>query len=353
MTQVDYEAESVLSSKIREKSGGFINGNFSSGKLKEIYLNSKAFVIKFNIDSTILAVGTSDGGGVELYETSQFHLIHTIERTSTVSALDWVEYDEEIDAKELGKDEDNKNSQLLAVGSFDGFVKIYCINSATDDVTLVDSFQVESAVCSMSFVKDSATNYAPRPLSIATGDRNGNVAIVNLGEYVDMSKNAERIRILDAFESPVLSMTFGFFESNENELSPFHDGISIIMVCGLRNGQVKASIIRQISEKWHIVQVLLDLERQGAIRTLRFNHDGTTLIVGGYDKTVLFINTILWEIVRELEVDGTVRACEVIFFFCLMNEEYSNFGRSALLRFKRLNTTHTIDTYYSEVGRML
>lgn len=308
MTQVDYEAESVLSSKIEEKSSGFIHGNFSSGKVKEIYLKSKAFVIKFNTDSTILAVGTSDGGGVELYETSQFHLIHTIERTSTVSALDWVEFDEEMDAKVLGKGGDNKNSQLLAVGSFDGFVKIYCINSATDDVTLVDSFQIESAICSMSFIKDAATNYAPRPLSIATGDRNGNITIVNLGEYVDMSKNAKRIRILDAFESPVLSMTFGFFESNEKGLSQFQDEISIIMVCGSRNGEVIASIIRQIGEEWHTVQVLFRLERQGAIRTLRFNHDGTTLVVGGYDKTVLFINTMLWKIVRELEVDGTVSA---------------------------------------------
>ena len=305
LLQVDYEADSVFSNKIDPKSsGGFIDGNFTSGKLKEIQTNAKCYILKFNLNSTLLAVGLSDGQGVELYETNQFRLIYTIERSDTVSALDWVEADAPGKSK-LDDDSVKSNEsedQLLAVGSFDGFVKVYSISLVSKDVvTLVDSFHFQSGVYSIAFLKDNATNYAPSPRTIAVGERNGRVSIVTLAENNGLSyNNAVRIRVLDArAESAILSLAFGFVDEG------------IIMVYGTKDGEVRASFLAlDFEQGWIVSHVLFELQRTGAIRALRFNHDSTTLIVGGYDKTVLIIDTKLWKIVRELYMDGTVSGRE-------------------------------------------
>jgi hypothetical protein len=299
--EIDYEAGSVFSNNIDpHHAGGFIDGNFSSGKLKEIETSGRCFTIKFNLDSTILAVALSDGYGVELYETQQFRLIYTIERSATVSALDWVDEDgaenlkvsEELDYT----DQNEARPQLLAVGGFDGVAKVYSICFGREDLVLLQhTIHLQSAIYSLAFLKDSGTQYAPSPRTIVMGEKTGKLSIVNLAETMDSAKNISNIRLLDMEDSAILSISFGFIQNG------------IIMVFGTKDGKLRACSLLRDGSDWYISNPLFELERTGAIRALRFNHDSSLLIVGGYDKTVLIIDTQIWKIVRELYVEGTVQ----------------------------------------------
>mmetsp|Transcript_5230 Transcript_5230/g.9965 ORF Transcript_5230/g.9965 Transcript_5230/m.9965 type:complete len:1602 (+) Transcript_5230:107-4912(+) len=299
--EIDFESDSLVSNNIDpHHAGGFIDGNFSAGKLKEIETNGKCFTIKFNLDSTFLAVALCDGFGVELYETQQFRLIYTIERSATVSALDWVD---EFEVDNMKADEEldfikgyEERSQLLAVGGFDGCVKVYSISSNRGDlVHLLHTFYVQSAIYSLAFLKDNYTQYTPTPRAIVVGEKNGKVSIVKLPEYIDQAGTPLNGRVVDMEDSAILSISFGFIENG------------IIMVIGTKDGKLRARVLYLERNEWCTSQCLFELERTGAIRALRFNHDSSLLIVGGYDKTVLFIDTELWKIVRELYVEGTVQ----------------------------------------------
>jgi len=338
--EIDFEADSVFSNNIDpQTAGGFVKGNFTSGKLKEIETTAACFGIKFNLDSSLLAVALKDGHGVELYETQQFRLIHTIERSCTVSAMDWVEQpgtpntkwndgEEEIELKE-------PKTQLLAVGGFDGFVKVFSISMQRKDlVLLVDSFHVQSEICSLAFLKDSATQYAPNPRAIAVGEKNGRVSIVTLSEFTGSSHNAIRLRVIDQADSAILSLSFGFSDTTKQEGG-------IIMVYGTKYGILRASMLYIEMDDWVVSHQLFQLERTGAIRALRFNHDSSLLIVGGYDKTVLIIDAALWKVVRELYMDGTVQTVE----FDPFNRYLLLGNRSKTMTVVDTSTLHPIKTF--------
>ena len=282
---------------VSSKSQYYIDGDFHNGKVREIETSHFCYNIIFNLDSTILAIGLDNNGGVLLYETRTFSLLEIIEREDTVSALDWVDNPFTSDDDASIKMDESDRAQLLAVSGFDGVVSIYSIllnSSKTKLVTLLYAIRVKTEVLSMAFLKDNATNYAPFPLALTIGEKNGTVSTFMVDGETNQFKSASKLRQMFSHESPVLTVAFGFVE----------DGI--ILATGTRNGLVKVNSVILLEGEWHLSHLLFDFYRTGAIRTLRFNHDSTSLIVGGYDKTVLIVDTHLWKIVREIPVDGTV-----------------------------------------------
>ncbi len=280
-------------------SENFINGDFFNGKIRDIVTPQYCYNIKFNLDSTILAIGINNGGGVLLYETNNFTLVATIERDDSVSALDWVDNPfHDLDEASL-QSLDNSRSQLLAVGGFDGVVSIYSVllsSSSKIAVATLYDVRVKSEVLSMTFLKDTATNYAPFPLALAIGEKNGTVSVFMTDGETNQFKSTSKMSKIIEHDSEVLALAFGFVE----------DGI--IFASGTKRGQVRIHSLILHEGQWKISSNLLPgFQRTGAIRALRFNHDSTNLIVGGYDKTVLIIDTYLWKVVREIFVDGTVR----------------------------------------------
>ena len=288
------------------------------------------------MDSTVLAIGLNNGGGVLLYETKTFSLLATIERDDTVSALDWVDNPFNDD------DDEREGSQLLAVGGFDGVVSIYSVlapTSATQKIyTTLYDIRVKSGVLSMAFIKDNATNYAPYPLALTIGEKNGTVSIFLTDGEVNQFKSASRLIKISIHSSAVLAIAFGFVEEG------------IIMAIGTRDGLVTVSTIILHQKEWKLSHLLFEYLRTGAIRSLRFNHDSTSLIVGGYDKTVLIVDTFLWKIVREIYVDGTVSKRNHYSIFPLY-VEYQTFKFSSphCYRCALLNTIHTIDIFCLEL----
>lgn len=282
---------------ISGKSEYFVNGDFHNGKIRDIETQYGCYNIKFNLDSTILAIGLDNDGGVLLYETKTFSLLATIEREDSVSALDWVDNPFHDGDDNSVNSNDNHLSQLLAVGGFDGVVSIYSIrqgSSAKNTVKSLYDVRVKTDVLSMGFLKDQATNYAPFPLALAIGEKNGTVSIFLTDGISNQFKSTSKMRIITTHESEVLAIAFGFVE----------DGI--IMATGTKDGLVRVNALILHDKEWKISNLLFEHWRTGAIRALRFNHDSTSLIVGGYDKTVLMVDTYLWDIVREIFVDGTV-----------------------------------------------
>ncbi len=297
---MDYESggSSVFSNQVVSgKSDFFVNGDFFNGKVREIETPQYCYNIKFNLDSTILAIGLDNDGGVLLYETRKFSLVGTIERDDSVSALDWVDnpyHDtDDVSLKSLT----SSRSQLLAVGGFDGRVSIYSItlgSSSTEVINTLYDVRVKSAVLAMVFLKDTATNYAPFPLALAIGERNGTVSIFHTDGETNQFKSTSKMNKIMFHDSEVLAMTFGFIE----------DGI--IFATGTKHGLVRVCSMVLYEREWRISHLMFEFLRTGAIRALRFNHDCTSLIVGGYDKTLLIVDTHLWKVVREIFVDGTV-----------------------------------------------
>ena len=248
----------------------------------------------------MLAIGLNGTEGVLLYETKFFSLVTIIEREDSVSALDWVDNpfnDNDDGSLKLHME----RSQLLAVGGFDGTVSIYCISheSKTRETTkMLYDVRVKSDVLSMAFLRDNATNFAPFPLALIIGEKNGTVSMFLTDGQSNKFEGNNKMKIIDTHKSAVLTTAFGFVE----------DGI--IMATGTKEGVIRVSALVLHGEEWKLSHLLFEYPRTGAIRALRFNHDSTSLIVGGYDKTVLVVDTYLWKIVREIFVDGTVCSIE-------------------------------------------
>ena len=341
-SQIDFEADSIISNNIDpQNSGGFLDGNFSSGILKKIETKEECFHLKFNLDSTLLAVGLSNGGGVELYETTQFRLVHTIENPDTVSALDWVEADipttNGVILDDNFIDNQDPRAQLLAVGDFNGFVRVYSISASCKDpkdmVKCVDTFRISSEVCSLSFVKDSATNYSPSPRIVAVGGKNGRVSTLVVKNGDAGLAHAKRVGILDTFDSAVLAITFGFIAEG------------IVIVCGTKNGDMRASLLSLKLGALEIFQKnIYTRMSSGAIRALKFNHNSSLLIVGGYDRTLLIIDTRLWRVVRELYIDGTVQTIEYDPF----NRYLMVGSRSKVMIVVDTSTLHPVKTFFAQ-----
>ena len=223
------------------------------------------------------------------------------------------------------------------------------LGSSTQElVTMMYDVRVKSDVLSMAFVKDNATHYAPFPLALAIGEKNGTVSLFLTDGEKNQFKSTNKMRKLFTQQSAVLTLAFGFVE----------DGIMI--ASGTKDGVISVYAIVFHEEEWKLSHLLCEHTRTGAIRALRFNHDSTSLIVGGYDNTLLIIDTHLWKTVEEVPVDGTVSfalfeslcLCSIISFFfdyAAIVSEHESFLKS--YRYVPLNTIHIIDTYFSEVDQ--
>ena len=126
---------------------------------------------------------------------------------------------------------------------------------------------------------------------------NGTVSVFEMNGFQDELKLKAAVRKIDNHRSAVLSLTFGFEEN------------SMVLVCGTKDGLIRANTFTfdETKNHYYLSSKLFQFQRTGAVRYVRFNHDSGILIAGGYDKNIAVIDTGLWQVVREIYVDGTVR----------------------------------------------
>lgn len=63
---------------------------------------------------------------------------------------------------------------------------------------------------------------------------------------------------------------------------------------------------RQHSGAVYIEKPVWEGNRNGPVRCIVFSHDGSHLSFGGYDKTVVVVETEFWGRTRQLQMNGTV-----------------------------------------------
>lgn len=297
-----------------DKVSGFVDGNFASGKVLDLVVD-RCFVTAFQnssdddgdlsnpfqqpVLSSFLAVGTSKS--VALYETSSYALAYEIPRSGMVSAIVWFSPPSSFRSTSIENSSRFGQPSLLAVGGLEGTLSLYSIDASileSQGPTLVFEFQVADQVRALDC--SYFGKLEPKTLLISVGDKSGNVTFCSMRCNFSGSGNDMRLS-LEHIDTVI-----------EQHLNTGVLGLSISRKTGLiaactKGGQVLVyKLHRQHSGAVYIEKPVWEGNRNGPVRCIVFSHDGSHLSFGGYDKTVVVVETEFWGRTRQLQMNGTV-----------------------------------------------
>ena len=231
----------------------------------------------------LLAVGLLEGHGVALYETSTYSLVCTLERHyDCVSCLQWWSMENSL--------------LLLAVATLDGIVILYQVEMQvleTQGATVVHEFRVSGQVRAMT-LDSRMMGGDDSTLLWTVGDKSGTVTMCTLeirnNQLVPCQKNVEY-----SYDAGILGLAMNV-------------SATVLAVC-TKSGQVlvRRVIQNKNSNEVSLGEEVFSTQRLGPVRSAVFTKDERRLVFGGYDKTIVVVDTRLWAITRELKVQGTVR----------------------------------------------
>jgi hypothetical protein len=304
----------IVDHTMGQKKSGFVDGNFSSGKILDLSVERCHVISYQNVRTTwgknytlhehcsanhsvlsYLAVGTVKG--VSIYETSSYSLVYHIPSTGMISALRWADAPTMslLHATESKTTMSNQYS-LLVVGTLDGRVILYGIDFhilESQGPTLVHEFSVPGEVrvvdcCFFGKVEPS--------ILLCVGDKSGDLTFCSLRCYVGSSPlHMEHVAtsVAQHYNSCILGLSI----STTNDL----------LATSTKGGQVFVYKIQcNPMGIIFIEKCIWDVQRSGPIRCICFTPDGSQLCFGGYDKLVVFVDTKLWIVTRQLQLNGTV-----------------------------------------------
>lgn len=319
---LDDQNASIIGNELEHKQSGFVDGNFSSGKILDLvvercyvmayqrthniwrnnYMNMENDTVD-NLMPSYLAVGTVKG--VSIYETAGYSLAYKIRRSGMVSAIHWADSPNispfNANDSEICMSNVSNQYSLLVVGSLDGTVSLYVIDShilESQGPTLIHEFSVKDQVRSLDccfFGK-----LFPLTFLICVGDKSGDLTFCSL-RYNGLHFAASPLNIMEH-----LSTT-----SVQNYTSCVL-GISLSRTGGLlatstKGGQIFVyKLHRNHAGIVYIEKNVWEVERNVPIRCVLFTHDASQLCYGGYEKEVVFVDTEFWALSRQLQLNGTV-----------------------------------------------
>jgi len=255
---------------------GFIQGDFHSAKVMDVNTLAGAWTMAYHPEgASILAVGLMDGEGVVLYETQTYSEIYILEREDTVSALAWLPMEVEC----------GHSTSLLAVACLDGTVAVYKMQVDLIELQGVDLFyeyRCNSQVRCMTVV------ISDHSVLLAVGEKIGTITFFALS--FDGTR-AESWNV-DQHDSAVLGLVIS------------HSG-SLLAAC-TKGGDVTVRRIHREKVGFRLGADLWHTKRNGPLRSILFSNDDSRLVFGGYDKKVVLVDTNLWDVVRELNLEGTI-----------------------------------------------
>jgi WD40 repeat protein len=277
---------------------GFVGGDFAAGKLKDIRLPTGCWAMAFSERADILAVGLKDQ--VDFLETTNYTTIYTLPRTDKVSAIQWCRGSALCPKTTLAmindKDSDDLGGDLIAVSGLDGRVALYQLDLdllELQGVQVLHQFNVHCQVRCM----------AMRPLGngkllLAVGDKQGRITLTTLMRGDDGQVDGSCSVVVDLEKDPVLGLDIHAERS--------------ILAASTKSGKV---IVNQLFMTKHRTgktyavcsSRLWTTQRSGAVRAVVIRRDGKQIAFGGYDKTLVLVDTNLYAVVRELTLGGTVR----------------------------------------------
>ncbi|KAL3934274.1 MAG: hypothetical protein SGARI_003461, partial [Bacillariaceae sp.] len=271
---------------------GFVDGDFLAGKIRDIKLQSGCWVIGYSPRADILAVGFQ--GRLDFLETRNYTCIHSVERDDKVSAIEWCP-----GSALLGDQHNHTTSALVAVaGLGNGQVSVYQLDVASlefEGAKVLHEFYMEAQVRSMAFkpLQQSGS------IVLAIGDKSGRIALCTIN-----SNSQEK-----SDEVVVLHQETHRIEQDDTVLGldvQVLKGDKILLACSTKSGKVLIySIEWQLADKRLVFGPhLWETQRNGPVRSLTFS--GSLVLFGGYDKSLVIVDTNLMAITQDQSLQGTI-----------------------------------------------
>lgn len=275
---------SVDSLLVGNSLAGFVDGDFASGKVRDIPVDG-CFVMQFvPVAQSLLAVGARKS--IDFYETTSYSMAYRLPQEKQVSALQWLPM-----AKHQGKKSLGRN--LLAVGDLAGNVTLLQVADELLEMygpTIVHKFNVDDQIRSidLQFMGENT-------ILLAVGDKSGKITFSMYSLELEPIANYVAYNI-----------------DNGKVLSLAIQSQQALLAISTMDGEAMVHKLEQDETKmWHLVQQrLFSRQRRGAVRSVTFSPTGNLLALGGYDKTLVLVDTCLWAVVREHTLEGTINTIE-------------------------------------------
>lgn len=281
---------------------GFCDGDFGSGKVKNIRLPTGCWVMAYSEQATVLAAGLDER--LDFFETQNYSVIYSLPRSDRVSAIRWLRASvlskTASSVKDFVYNRQNEDGEIMAVAGLDGHVSVYSVSIPLlelQGVQLEHEFQVHSQVRCMAL-----EDFGGGSLLLAVGDKLGKVTLSTLRREEE-GRIAETHRtMLDLGKDPVLGLDIRAERS--------------ILIATTKSGKVVVYGLNCIGSRGvEFGEVIWTTQRNGPVRAAIFSKDGKQLVFGGYDKSVVLVDTELWAIVRVLSLEGTVSNLGGLFIY--------------------------------------
>ena len=330
--------------------GGFIDGDFNSGKIHDIQLPQHCHVMAYH--EPWLVVGLNQGIAFYYYSqetTSSCNSLYTPQHVCTcpfsamVSAIVWIAEDEEESSTSSST---SLPSHLLAAAGLDGSVCLYEID--------MDILEAQGPVMLYQFqvgqhhpqVRALATTWYGKlhpTLVMAVGDKSGALTLASF-QYRSSSSSSSSsssinatmllqqigIEVAKTFPAGILGMAL-------------QDGL---LACSTKDGQV---VVHQLTRNYtgmvQLQSVVWSCQRDGPVRCVTMtnsNNKKNMLAFGGYDKTLVLVDTQQWAISREIPLQGTINT------IVLQDPRYIVVGcRDKTLTLFDTSTFHPVKTFHT------
>lgn len=337
----DKSGSSPPSDEVLDHVPGFVDGDFRSGKVQDLQLESKCWVTAHA--SPLLAVGTATS--LQFYDTTQqsFALIHQVPVECIISALRWIdpqkaktktatsfEQPEEVVCK-TDEDDHTENTEerssfsnsttrmLLATARLDGSLCLYNID--------LDILETQGP----SLLYWSATNRQQircldagylslanhDMLLLVAGDKQGSITVTRFAVGPPSDKSHHKENDDGDTPAPKLIKEEAF---HVDRARPEHAVLGLVMdtkrsllVTTTKGGWVQVHhLVRRLfttPDRSMQDEPIWSMKRNGAVQSATFSACGT-LAFGGYDKTVVLVDTEQWIVARELQLQGTINTIE-------------------------------------------
>jgi len=295
----------------------YLDASFHSGLVASIPIDEGCFAVAAScVSCGLLAVGIR--GAIQLYSSSSRVLVATITlppTTSTgsnnstmTSALAWLDE----------KNPQNGSRYTLVATTMQGRVSVYTIDPELIEVEgggiqLLPggSWELESEVRSVAL-----TNTIRQGMVTAVvGDASGRLHIlswpVNGANPNSQTTSSVIHKILSLTPSAILNVKLNedgthLALSTENGdvdvyriIVPFIDAATTTTPTTTTNSASKRATSTTCTT------LVWSTQRAGPVRALSWQ--GTHLVLGGYDKSCVLVDTNVWSIAREISLEGTVR----------------------------------------------
>lgn len=282
---------------------GFVDGDFASGKVRDIPVDG-CFVMQFipAQNKNLLAVGARKS--LDFYETTSYTIAYRLPQETQVSALQWLS--PKINSVKDGGSPTTTatnagNSRggfglgrnLLAVGDLGGNVTLLQVEDEILEMygpTIVHRFNVEDQIRSIDLQHVGDT------ILLVVGDKGGKVTFSSYTMELELTSNSVAHHI-----------------ENGRVLSVSIQAEQRLLALSTLSGEVTVHRLQEGAQfgSWQLAsERLFSCQRRGAVRSIIFSTTSNLLALGGYDKTLVMVDTNLWAVVRELKLEGTINVIE-------------------------------------------